>query len=182
MRSLLLAAVIGLVGAALLHIIIILALPAWTGSDAWSRVVGLGEAGQFYRLANEANATGLANDNPHIRAAVCRFDLSDGPVRVLANGDMPIWTVGVFDDGSNETYSMNDRAAIGSGVDLTLVTPAQMLQLRRDIPAAIARSVMVELGEPEGFVVLRAIVPGKSMERMARNFLAQASCAPLAAG
>lgn len=182
MRSLLLAIMAGLVGAALLHVIIILTLPASSVNDAWSKVAGLGEAGQFYRLANEENTTGLANKDPHIRTAVCRFDLSDGPVRISANGNVPLWTIGVFDKGSNETYSMNDRTAIGNSVDLTLVTPVQMLRLRRDMPPAIARSVLVELSDPEGFIVLRAIVPGKSMERIVRKFLEGASCARLAVG
>ena len=121
MRSVLLAIAIGLVGAAFIHIVIILALPMWTGKDAWTRVTELGAMNRFYPLANEPNATGLHNDNPHIRSAVCRFDITDGPVRIIASGDVPIWTVAVYDVSSNETYSMNDRSAIGSGVNIAFV-------------------------------------------------------------
>jgi uncharacterized membrane protein len=53
MRSALLAIVIGLVGAAIIHIVIILALPMWTGKDAWTRVSMLGAMNRFYPLANE---------------------------------------------------------------------------------------------------------------------------------
>jgi uncharacterized membrane protein len=182
MRSLGLAVLIGLVGAALIHIIVILSLPRWTGSDAYTRVLGLGETGRFYALPNEANATGLYNDDPHLRAAVCRFDLAEGPVRVMAMGDVPVWTTATYDTGSNETYSMNDRSAIGEGVDLTLVTPTQLLLLKRNMPPALTRSVMVELGEEQGFVVLRAVVPDRSAETAARNFLSEASCNTLVIG
>ena len=43
MRSFLYAIAIGLVGAALLHIVIILSLPSFTGRDAYTRVQAFGE-------------------------------------------------------------------------------------------------------------------------------------------
>jgi uncharacterized membrane protein len=66
-------------------------------------------------------------------------------VRILASGDVPFWTVATYDTASNETYSMNDRSSIGVNVDIVFVTPAQMLQLRRVMPRALERSVLVEL-------------------------------------
>jgi uncharacterized membrane protein len=177
MRSVALAIAIGLVGAALIHIVTILELPRWTGADAWTRVAALGDTNRFFTLANEPNITGLYNDDPHIRTAVCRFDISKGPVRVLASGDVPLWTVAAYDTASNETYSMNDRSSIGVNVDIVFVTPAQMLQLRRVMPEALERSVLVELSDPQGFVALRAIAPTPSHEPKARAFLTDAVCA-----
>lgn len=178
-RNLLLAVLIGLVGAALLHIIIVMALPSWSGRDAFTRVAALGETARFFSIPNEANPTGLSNDDPHIRTAVCRYDLSVDPVRVIARGDVPLWTVAVFDTRSDEVFSMNDRSAIGYGVDLTIATPAQMLQLRRNMPRALERSVFIEAEDPEGFVVLRTVVPERSGAPAARAFLSDASCQPL---
>jgi len=176
MRSALLAISIGLVGAAFIHIVIILALPMWTGKDAWTRVTALGSTNRFYSLANEPNTTGLYNENPNLRSAVCRFDISDGPVRIIASGDVPVWTVSTYDASSNETYSMNDRSAIGTGVNIALVTPAQMLQLRRFMPRSLERAVLVELSKPEGYVALRAVAPTPSQEPAARAFLTSAAC------
>jgi uncharacterized membrane protein len=78
MRNALLAIAIGLVGAALIHIVIILALPMWTGKDAWTRVEALAGRQPVLSLANEPNTTGLYNEDPHIRSAVCHFDISNG--------------------------------------------------------------------------------------------------------
>jgi uncharacterized membrane protein len=78
MRNALLAIAIGLVGAALIHIVIILALPMWTGKDAWTRVEALGDANRFYSLANEPNITGLYNEDP-ISAARCVTSTSPTP-------------------------------------------------------------------------------------------------------
>ncbi|WP_420408884.1 DUF1254 domain-containing protein [Hoeflea sp.] len=179
MRSLLLAILIGLVGAALIHIIAILEMPRRTGTDAWSRVQALGAQNRFFPLANVPNATGLYNEDPHIRTAVCRFDISERPVRILTSGDVPLWTVVAYDTASNETYSMNDRSSIGVNVDVVFVSPAQMLRLRRFMPETLERAVLVQLDDPEGFVALRAIAPTPSQEPAARAFVAGASCAPL---
>lgn len=176
MRDGLLAIAIGLVGAALVHIVVILALPSWTGKDAWTRVEALGAQNRFFTLANEPNATGLYNENPYLRSAVCRFDLANGPVRVRAFGDVAMWSVAAFDTASNETYSMNDRSSIGADVDIAFVTPAQMLQLRRAMPRSLERTVLVELGQTVGYVALRAIAPSPSHEPAVRAFLAGAGC------
>lgn len=176
MRSVLLAIAIGLIGAAIIHIIIVLALPMWTGKDAWTRVEALGDTNRFFSLANEPNLTGLYNEDPYIRSAVCRYDISDGPVRVVASGDVPYWSVSAFDRASNETYSMNDRSSIGSGVNIVFVTPAQMLQLRRFMPRALERSVLVELKQSQGYVILRAVAPAPSQRPAARAFLSNAVC------
>lgn len=178
MRSLLLAILIGLVGAALIHIIIVLEMPRRTGTDAWSRVQSLGVEHRFFPLANVPNDTGLYNEDPHIRTAVCRFDISERPVRILTSGDVPLWTVVAYDTASDETYSMNDRSSIGVNVDIVFVTPSQMLRLRRVMPQALERAVLVELSDPEGFVALRAIAPAPSQEPAARAFVTGASCAP----
>lgn len=179
MRSLLLAVAIGLLGAAFVHIVIILALPMWTGTDSWTRVKALGASNRFYALANEPNTTGLYNENPNVRTAVCHFDISDGPVRIIASGDVPIWTVSAYDSSTNETYSMNDRSAIGDGVNIAFVTPAQMLQLRRIMPPALEEAVLVELSRPEAYVALRAVSPTPSHEPAARAFLDNALCAAM---
>ncbi len=70
---------VGLIGAVLLHIVIILALPRFTGGDAYSRVLGLYEMDSFFPLSAEPGPTGLANDDPYLRVAVCGFSVANGP-------------------------------------------------------------------------------------------------------
>lgn len=176
--AVLFTATTGIAGAALIHIIVILALPAWTGKDAWTRVEGLGAQNVFYAIANEPNATGLYNDDPWLRAAVCRFSLDAGPIRVSAPSGVELWSVAAFDPQANEIFSMNDRSAIGPEPDITFATPAQLLQLRRSTPAQLEGSVLVETRAGEGYVTLRAAVPSPSMEPSVRAFLAAAECGP----
>ncbi|WP_275789642.1 DUF1254 domain-containing protein [Pararhizobium gei] len=178
MRSLLFAILVGLVGAALLHIVIILALPRFTGQDAYSRVLGLYEMDSFFPLTNEPGATGLANDDPFLRVAVCGFSVSTSPARFVAKGSVPFWSLSIYDADSNEIFSMNDQTAVNGNLDLVLATPIQLVDLRKSPPEALAQSIMVEMPNEEGYAVLRALAPTPSFEEPARNFLSESSCEP----
>lgn len=178
MRSVLLAGLIGLVGAALLHIVIILALPQFTGKDAYSRVLGLYEMDSFFSLTHTPGPTGLANEDPFLRVAVCGFSVDGGPARFTARGAVPFWSLSVFDANSNEIFSMNDQTAVNGKLDLVMATPIQLVDLRKTPPDSLAQSILVEMPEEEGYAVLRALAPTDSYEETARNFLSESSCEP----
>ncbi|MDR6815294.1 putative membrane protein [Neorhizobium sp. 2083] len=177
--KLLLAAVTGLIGAALLHLIIVLALPSFSERDAYTRVLAEGEIFRFYRLAEKPDDTGLAKDDPFVEAAVCAFDVSDGPVRLTAaNGGVPFWSLGVYDQSSNEVFSINDRTSAGGVLDVVIASPMQLTALRKALPQAVSQSILVEARQAEGYVVLRSLVPQPSFAGIVSQFLNQATCAP----
>ncbi|KQW44339.1 MULTISPECIES: hypothetical protein [unclassified Ensifer] len=178
MRSVLFASILGLVGAALLHIIIVLVLPQFTGRDAYTRVLGLLEMDSFFSLTSTPGPTGLSNDDPYLRTAVCSFSITDGPARFLARGAIPFWSLAVFDSASNEVFSMNDHTAVNGRLDLVVATPIQLVELRKTPPEALAQSIMVEMKEEDGYAVLRAMAPLDSFEDQVRNFLAESRCEP----
>ncbi|MFB2607206.1 DUF1254 domain-containing protein, partial [Rhizobium phaseoli] len=78
----------GLFGAALLHLVIILSLPHFTGRDAATRVAAEGDLNNFYLLNDRYDEAGLANGDPFVRTAVCSFDVEDGPVHFTARGNV----------------------------------------------------------------------------------------------
>ncbi|QRI64363.1 DUF1254 domain-containing protein [Shinella sp. PSBB067] len=179
MRSFLYAIAIGLVGAALLHIVIILSLPSFTGRDAYTRVQSLGEANRFYPLADRAGDT-LApiNDDPAMKTAVCTFSLENGPVRLFAEGDVPFWSLAVYDSASNEVFSMNDRTSVSGALDTLVATPIQLIGIRKAVPQELEQSILVEMRGEEGYAVLRTFVPAESRRPAANAFIADASCEP----
>jgi uncharacterized membrane protein len=178
MRSIVFAILVGLVGAALLHIVIVLALPRFTGKDAYSRVLGLYEMDSFFSLNAEPGPTGLANDDPYLRVAVCGFSVDGGPARFVAKGAVPFWSLAIYDANSNEIFSMNDHTAVNGNLDLVMATPIQLVDLRKAPPENLAQSILVEMPDEEGYAVLRALAPMDSFEETARDFLAEASCEP----
>ncbi len=177
MRSVFYALAVGLLGAAILHIVIILMLPRFTARDAFTRVSALDDVHSFVSLpATPAGPNGLANDNPYLRTAVCTFGISAQPARFQAVGDVPFWSIAIYDAASNEVFSMNDKTAVGGNLDLVVATPAQMLALRRAARPELEKSIQVEMPKTVGYAVLRTLSPMPSLEEAARNFLAEATC------
>ncbi|WLR93647.1 DUF1254 domain-containing protein [Shinella zoogloeoides] len=181
MRSFLYAIAVGLVGAALLHIVIILSLPSFTGRDAYTRVQTLGEANRFFPLANAAVGLAPINDDPAMKTAVCTFSVENGPIRLFAEGDVPFWSLAVYDSASNEVFSMNDRTSVSGALDTLVATPIQLIGIRKAVPAELEQSILVEMRGDEGYAVLRTFVPTESREEAATAFLADASCEPFPA-
>ena len=81
MRKLVYAVILGLVGAGIVHIAVLLMVPDFSERDAWSR---LAQASDFYKVTRlDAEAGGppvVKSVDPLFFAAACRFDLSDGMV------------------------------------------------------------------------------------------------------
>jgi len=177
--QLVLAILAGLVGAALLHLIIVLLLPQFSDRDAYTRVLAEGEIQRFWRLGEAPDKAGLAKDDPYLETAVCGFDLSETPVRIAgAKSGIPFWSLAVYDSGSNEVFSINDRTAVAGAVDVVLATPTQMTQLRKNLPASATQSILIESASTDGYVVLRALAPRQSFADGVSEFLDKATCAP----
>lgn len=165
----------GIFGAALLHIVIVLSIPAYADRDAWTRIRALGAA-DFFHILPVRKADGLASANPFARVAVCRFDITEEPVRVTAIGDVPYWSLAIFDPSANEVYSMNDRTGTDATLDIVIVTPLQMIGFRKNLPEALAESVLIEFPGTAGYLVLRAVAPDGSWGTITREFLSEAIC------
>ncbi|MGK9050212.1 DUF1254 domain-containing protein [Neorhizobium sp. CSC1952] len=173
------AVVTGLIGAALLHLVIVLLLPDFSERDAYTRVLAEGESHRFYRLGEKPDRAGLSKDDPFVDTAVCAFDVSEGPLRLTApNGGVPFWSLAVYDQSSNEVFSINDRTSAGGVLDVVIATPVQLTSLRQAQPPALSQSILVETTQAEGYVVLRSLVPQPSFADIASQFLSQATCTP----
>ncbi|HBF29531.1 DUF1254 domain-containing protein [Rhizobium sp.] len=179
MFKLIYAVVVGLIGAVLLHIIIILALPHFTGKDAYTRVTFEGPPNRFYSLGSQVDKAGLAGTDPFLKLAACAFDISNGPVHITAAGAVSFWSIGIFDRNANEAYSMNDATAVEGKVDIIAATSAQLAQLRAQQSESLTQTIFVEMPTTEGYAVLRTMVPQDSLKPDAAAVLTGARCLPL---
>ncbi|TIP94921.1 MAG: DUF1254 domain-containing protein [Mesorhizobium sp.] len=177
MRRLLHAILIGLLGAGIVHIIVLLLVPEFTERNAWSR---LAMASNLYRMTRlDAEAGGMPvvkSVDPLFYAAACRFDLSDGMVRVKAPGNVPFWSVSVYDRSGHNIYSFNDHSATGRVLDSIVLTPAQMIEIRKELPEELQGAIFVEAPIDEGMFVIRSFVPDDSWKPTVSRFLEQSSC------
>lgn len=179
MLKVLFAAVVGLIGAVLLHIIIILTLPHFTGKDAYTRIAFEGPANRFYSLGSQTDKAGLGNGDPFLRLAVCAFDVSSNPVQITAAGAVPFWSIGIFDRNANEAYSMNDSTSVEGKLDIIVATPAQLARLRAGQSDRLTQTILVEMPTDKGYAVLRAMVPQDSFRPDTEAFLKGARCKPI---
>lgn len=173
MYRVLYAIIVGLAGAALLHIVIVLALPHAGNRDAFSRVLAAGPPQQF-NLYRDAEG-----DNPLMQEIVCAFDASLRPVHLQAAGQVPFWSLTVHNSDNDEIFSMNDRTAAEGVLDVAIATPAGTAAMRRNMPAALDKAIIIETAMPDGYAVLRVLVPAASFRQKAEAFIKSARCSTL---
>lgn len=168
----------GLLLGGIIHVAIVLLVPLYAPNDAWAQMTRFGPDEQFHILPlPEAGAEPLTSLDPRMVQAVCRFNLADGPVRIQADLPDEFWSAAVFDRRGRNIYSLNDRAAERSRLDLAILTPVQMAQLRQDPPASLETAIVLELPIDSGFVLLRAFAPDDSLLPSATRSLRNAACA-----
>jgi uncharacterized membrane protein len=177
MAKLLHALALGLVGAGIVHIAILLMLPAFSERDAWSKLADLSED---YTVTHVAGPPGqpalLQSSDPFFDAVACRFDLADGVAHLTATGQVPFWSASVYDRNGQNIYSFNDRTATEGALDFVIATPLQMTEVRKNLPPNFKSSVFVEADIDEGIVVVRTFVADDSWKRVITAWLDSVSC------
>ena len=171
------AAIVALVGAAIVHITVLLLLPNFSDRDAWAR---LAEAADYYKPVRIDAAAGevpiVRSLDPLFYASACRFDLSDGPVRVHTPGNVPYWSVSIYNRGGQSVYAFTDRATDTGQLDVVVLSAAQMIETRKQLPDEVRNSILVEAPVGQGIVVVRSFVPDISWQPTATRFLRNLAC------
>jgi uncharacterized membrane protein len=178
MLKLFYAVLTGLVGAGIVHIVVLLLLPQLTERDAWSR---LERAGALYAAVPADGSDGrpaiVEVPDPFFRAVACRFDLEGGPLRVTAQGNVPFWSASIYNRSGDNIYNFNDRTAADGALDFVVVTPVQMIELRKELPPELESAIFVEADVGEGIVVVRAFQPDESWRAILSAFTGSVACA-----
>ncbi|MGB3391699.1 MAG: DUF1254 domain-containing protein [Pseudaminobacter sp.] len=172
------AVILGLLGAGIIHVAILLLVPQFSERDAWSR---LAMAADLYKVVRfdtqQGEALAIKSGDPLFYAAACRFDLNDGVVHIRSSGRPPFWSVSVYNRAGQNIYSFNDRAATDGTLDFVVATPSQMVEIRKELSADYRQSIFVETALDEGIIVVRSFVPDDSWNEAVSNFLDTMSCA-----
>ncbi|MDR7031724.1 DUF1254 domain-containing protein [Mesorhizobium sp. BE184] len=183
MRRLLHAIMLGILGAGIVHIVVLFLVPEFSDRNAWSRLSEVSGLYTMVRLdAEPAAAPVVKGVDPLFQAAACRFDLGDGMLQIKAPGKVPFWSVAVYDRGGHILYSLNDHSVINGVLDAVVLTPAQMLEVRKELPPEFESSVFIEVPANEGIAVIRAFTPDSSWEPAVSRFLEDSACQARPAG
>ncbi|WP_237683988.1 DUF1254 domain-containing protein [Pseudaminobacter soli (ex Zhang et al. 2022)] len=171
------ALLLGLVGAGIVHIVILLLIPSFSERNAWGRLADVADLETMVRIDTSAAGPPLiSGTDPAFLSAACRFDLSDGILHVQAPGHVPFWSASVYDRGGSNLFSLTDRSGPAGLLDVVVLTPEQMIDVRADLPQEFSQSVFLELPMSEGIIVVRAFAPDASWRPALEDFFRRSSC------
>jgi uncharacterized membrane protein len=114
--------------------------------------------------------------DPAFVAAVCRYDLSAGPMKVTAPVTQAYTSVSFYTRHGVAFYALNDRAAGRRIIEVELMTPAQRSELPDDEDVTAADRLIVESPTATGLIVLRALVPEQGLASKVREALTASKC------
>lgn len=167
----------GLLLGGVIHIIVVLTLPALAEETIWTRIQALEAGNRIVVLppveAGGANPMGL---DPQLIYGICEVDLSAGPA--FMNGTMPdaFWSIGVYDSDGRIVYSTTNRDGIGKTLDLGIFNAAQtrlLAQQEIDIHEGL---LIVESPTDALFITLRLAPPHPAMRARFAEELAKVAC------
>ena len=144
--------------AALVHFVVLLAIPMSARHDAYARIAELGPTFATQPLPPVSPTSRLFPFmDPAVASAACRFDLSGGPARVT----LPLRR-GAFASLSFHSrrgavfYALGDKAATHGKIEALIVTAAQLRALiAQDDEDNPSEDLRIVSPTPEGFVLAR---------------------------
>jgi uncharacterized membrane protein len=174
----------GVIGAGLVHGVSVLMIPFVAPATAYDRLATIDADGKFALLPDPApQGQVLPFEDPSFIEAACRYDLTDGPLRVFAPFADSYGSVTFYTRFGQAYYSLTDRAASQDGVNVIVLDPAHV-DVPEEDPAAPNQGQALRIVSPThlGFVVLRLHVPGPSARDVLKALAATARCATAQTG
>lgn len=161
----------------IVHLSTVLAMPRAAKQDAYSRLAPVTPVNAIVPLASPTSGGEVMPFmDPAFAVAVCRYDLSDGPLKLVAPVSQAYTSVTFYTRKSVAYYAINDRAAGRRTIELDLMTAAQHAQVPEDEEVTAADRLIIESPTTMGLIVVRALAPEPSLVPMARRALAAATC------
>jgi uncharacterized membrane protein len=114
--------------------------------------------------------------DPAFAMSVCRYDLTDGPIKLSVPVSPAYTSVSFYTRSEVAYYAINDRAAGRRVIELDLMTSEQRGDLPGDEEVTAADRLIVESPTMTGLIVIKALAPELGMLPAARRALAGARC------
>ena len=161
----------------IVHLATMLVLPRTATQDAYARLAPTGDVNKMAPIPAPApqNAA-IPFMDPAFAAAVCRYDLSKGPIKFTAPVSNAYTSVSFYTRSGVAYYAINDRAAGRRIIELNLMTTEQREQLPAEEDVTAADRLIVESPTKIGLIVLRALAPEPGLMPLARSAIAAAQC------
>ncbi|MBN8975291.1 MAG: DUF1254 domain-containing protein [Rhizobiales bacterium] len=167
----------GLLLGGLVHLVSVLALPRIASQDAYSRLERITPVNAVKALPlAEPNNAPIPFMDPAFATAICRYDLSSGPIKLAVPVSQAYTSVSFYTDGDVAYYAINDRSAGRKVIELDLMTEAQHAALPEDEEITAADRLIVDSPTSTGLIVLKALAADTGLMAQAQASLAAATC------
>lgn len=160
------------------HLASLLVLPRFAVRTAFGKAEKLGPENTFHTVPRSSpEESMLPFPDPSILAAMCRYDLSKGPVQVSVPMTGAFLSVSFYTPNALNYYAINDRAATKGVIGLTLFTPRQLAEIRSREGPDTPETLRVESPSDKGLILIRALIPAPSQAGSIEARVKMAACA-----
>jgi uncharacterized membrane protein len=159
------------------HLATIIILPRTATQDAYERLEKIAPVNTVTALPAPRPAGAIMPFmDPAFAGAVCRYDLSQGPLKLTVPVSLAYTSVSFYTRRDVAYYAINDRAAGRRVIELDLMTTEQHDQIPEDEEITTADRLIVESPTVTGLIAIRALAPEPGLMPMAQNAIANAKC------
>ena len=158
MIRLALTIVAGIILGGIVHLVSVLALPQIASHDAYSRLTPMTEQNAVTALPSaDPNSSPMPFMDPAFAMAICRYDLSTGPLKLTVPVSQAYTSVSFYTRNEIAYYAINDRSAGKKVIELDLMTEAQHNDLPEDEEVTAADRLIIDSPSTTGLIVLKAL-------------------------
>ena len=162
----------------IVHLATVLLLPTLATQDAYSRLAQVAPVNKVTPLPQPTpDKAAIPFLDPAFAMAVCRYDLSDGPIKFSVPVSPAYTSVSFYTRAQVAYYAINDRSAGKKVIELDLMTEAQHNELPEDEEVTAADRLIVESPTLTGLIVIKALAPEPGLMAAAQTALKAAKCA-----
>ena len=164
--------------AAVVHLATVIILPRTATQDAYARLTPIAPVNTVVALpVPTPEKAVMPFMDPAFASAVCRYDLSQGPLKLTVPVSPAYTSVSFYTRYDVAYYAINDRAAGRRVIELDLMTTAQHEQVPEDEEITAADRLIVESPTPTGLIAIRAMAPEPGLMPAAQSAVAASRCA-----
>ena len=168
---------VGVVLGAIVHLATIMILPRTASQDAYARLSPIAPVNAVAAIpAPTPDNARMPFMDPAFVGAVCRYDLSRGPLKLTVPVISSYTSVSFYTRYDVSYYAINDRAAGRRTIELDLMTTEQRAQIPDEEDVTAADRLIVESPTPTGLIAIRALAPEPGLLPVARAAIASARC------
>lgn len=184
MRSLWIAVPAAILLAGIIHVAAVLGMPRLAPSNAWERLSALSETNEILVLpAATPKHQSLPLMAPDVRYAVCRFDITEGPVRLSTPILEDFWIIAFYTADGQNFYTISGAELKRERIEFVISTQQEAIfEVGASILDDIDDLVVVASPERMGIAVIRAPLAGPGHAARTDEAMRKIGCSRKLAG